>query len=78
MKLARKIIGVQQPPDKQAGRADVTAKLDDISCRAASQHRFQLPQQDAEFFGVNLVRNDGIFGKELVGDHYQIISQLLD
>ena len=29
MKLARKIIGVQQPPDEQAGRADITTKLDD-------------------------------------------------
>ena len=70
MKLTGKIIGVQQSPNKQTSRADVTAELDDVSCRAALQYLFQLPQQGAELFGVNLVRNDGIFGEELIGDHY--------
>ena len=70
MKLTGKIIGIQQPPDKQAGRANITAKLDDVSCRAASQYLFQLSQQDAEFFGIDLVGNDGIFGEEVIGDHY--------
>ena len=70
MKLARKIIGVQQPPNKQTSRADITAKLDDVSCRAALQHLFQFPQQHAKFFGVDLVRNDGVFGEELIGDNY--------
>ena len=70
MKLARKIISVQQPPNELSSRAYIRTKLDDVACRSALQHLFQLPQQDAEFFGVNLVRNDGIFGEEVVGDHY--------
>ena len=78
MKLTGKIIGVQQPPNEQTSRTDITTKLDDVSCRAASQHLFQFSQQDAEFFGVNLVGNDGTFGEKVVGDHWYIISQLLD
>lgn len=70
MKLAGKIISVQQPPDEQTRRANITAKFHNVASHAASQHRFQLPQQDAEFFGVNLVGNDGMFGEELIGDHY--------
>ena len=70
MKLARKIIGVQQPPDEQAGRADVTTKFHNITSRAALQYCFQLAQQSAKFFGINLVGDDGIFGEEVVGDHY--------
>ena len=74
MKLTGKIIGIQQPPNEQTRRADITAKFHNVASHAASQHLFQLPQQDAEFFGVNLVRNDGIFGEELIGDHYYIIT----
>ena len=70
MKFTSKIISVQQPSDKQTSRADITAKFHNVTSRAASQHRFQLPQQDAKLFGVNLIGNDGIFGEELVGDHY--------
>ena len=78
MKLTGKIIDIQQPPNKQTCRADITAKLDDVSCRAASQYLFQFPQQDAKFFGVDLVGDDGIFGEELVGDHWYIISQYIN
>ena len=69
MKLTGKIIGIQQPPDKQAGRADITAKLDDITRHAATQDLFQFSQQHAQLFEVYLVGNNRVFGEELVGYH---------
>ena len=72
MKFTGKFIGVQQPSNKQTRRADITAKFHNVASHAASQHLFQFSQQDAEFFGINLLGNDGIFGEELVGDHYEL------
>ena len=40
MKLTGKIISVQQPPDEQTRRADITAKFHNVTSRAALQHYF--------------------------------------